>query len=254
MTVLKLVTFNIRCIYNGAIDGANSFIHRGGMILDVIGAKKPDVICFQEAVPEHIRFLRKHLVPEYTVLFTQRENGLTGEGLAVAYRQDTCSLYGLEVFWLSPTPQVIASKFPGQSKHSRIGHRLWFKNEQTGNQLCLYNLHLEEISEDVRVQHMDVALSRADQEGMPTLIMGDLNSTPGGKVISSCCFRGYVDLTSHIPVTFHGFGKLDPGYKLDYFLAKPETAALCGDVHIWDECYNGIYLSDHYPVELTLDL
>ena len=251
---MKIVTYNLRCIYNAAVDGMNSFVHRGGMILDVIFEKKPDVICFQEAIPAHITFLRKYLSPDYAVLFTQREPGLTGEGLAVAYRQDSCSLYGLEVFWLSPTPNVIASKFPGQSQHSRIGHGLWFKNEQTGNQFCLYNLHLEEISEDVRVQQMEIALNRAEQENLPALMMGDLNSTPERQVIACCKERGLVDLTEEIPITFHGFGKRDPGYKLDYFLAKPETAALCSNVHIWEECYNGIYLSDHYPVELTLDL
>lgn len=251
---MKIVTYNMRCIYNAEVDGINSFIHRGGMVLDVILQKKPDVICFQEAMPKHMAFLRKHLAPEYTVLFTQREPGLTGEGLAVAYRQDSCSLYGLEVFWLSPTPGEIASKFPGQSMHSRIGHRLWFKNEATGNQFCLYNLHLEELSEDVRVLQMEVALNRADQETLPTLVMGDLNSTPERNVIAFCQSRGFEELTRNIPITFHAFGKRDPGYKLDYFLAKPETAKLCSNAHIWDECYNGIYLSDHYPVEITLDV
>ena len=251
---MKIVTYNLRCIYNAEVDGINSFVHRGGMVLDVILDKKPDVICFQEAMPKHMAFLRKHLAPEYTILFTQREPGLTGEGLAVAYRQETCSLYGLEVFWLSPTPNVIASKFPGQSVHSRIGHRLWFKNEESGNQFCLYNLHLEEISEDVRVQQMDVALDRATKEEIPTLVMGDLNSSPAGLVLPHCKERGMVELTEQIPFTFHGFGTRNPPYKLDYFLAKPEMAKLCSDVKIWDECYNGIYLSDHYPVEITVDL
>lgn len=251
---MKIVTYNLRCMYQSKADGVNSFVHRAGLILDTIQEKKPDIICFQEATAKNIGFLRKHMAPTYTVLLTQREAGLTGEGLAVAYRQETCSLYGLEVFWLSPTPHVVASKFPGQSAHSRIGQRLLFKNEQTGNLFCLYNLHLEEISEDVRVQQMDVALDRVDQETLPTLIMGDLNSTPARQVLPHCKERGFVEMTTDIPITFHGFGKHDPGYKLDYFLAKPDAVKLCANVCIWDECINGIYLSDHYPVELNIEL
>jgi endonuclease/exonuclease/phosphatase family metal-dependent hydrolase len=42
--------------------------------------------------------------------------------------------------------------------------------------------------------------------------------------------------------------------KLDYILAKPEVAALCADAKLWDDQLNGIYLSDHYPIQLTVDL
>lgn len=249
---MKLVTYNLRCMYRG--DGINSFVHRGGLILDTIKEKKPDIICCQEAVPENVAFLRRYLAPDYTVLFTQREKDLTGEGLAVAYRQDKCSLYGLEVLWLSPTPNQIATKFPGQSKHSRICQKLWFKNEKTGNSFKLYNLHLEELSEDVRVQQMALAMDWAERETVPAILLGDLNSTPNGKLWNSIRERGFVELTQDIDISFHGFGKRDPGYKLDYFFAKPETAALCSDVHIWDACVDGIYLSDHYPIEMTCDL
>ena len=201
-----------------------------------------------------MEFLRKYLAPDYTVLLNQREQGLTGEGLAVAFRQDVCSLYGLEVFWLSPTPDEVASKFPGQSKHSRIGQRLKFKDERSGKVFVIYNLHLEEVSEDVRALQMQLALDRVADEKETCFVLGDFNSVPGGKVYPLLCERGLVELNREVPITFHGFGKRDPGYKLDYFLAKPEMAKLCSDVKIWDECYNGIYLSDHYPVEITLDV
>ena len=211
---MKLVTYNLRCLYRS--DGVNSFVHRAGIILDTIAEKKPDIICFQEATELNIGFLRKYLAPTYTVLLTPREPGLTGEGLAVAYRPDVCSLYGLEVFWLSPTPEVIASKFPGQSVHSRICQKLLFKNEETGNIFKIYNAHLEEISEDVRVQQMELVLDRVAAETVPCFVLGDFNSSPAGRVQPFCLSRGLVELTADIPITFHGFGQRDPGYKLDY--------------------------------------
>lgn len=224
------------------------------MILDTIAEEAPDILCFQEATEKSVGFLRKYLSPAYTVLLTQREEGLTGEGLAFAYRPDKCSLYGLEVFWLSPTPGEIASKFLGQSKHSRICQRLLFKNEQTGTVFALYNLHLEEISEDVRVQQMELVLSRQAEEKVPTLLLGDLNTTPNGKVIAVCKEHGLMDLTADIPYSFHRFGQEGVQLKLDYILTNPATAAKSCSVRPWDQCLNGIYLSDHFPLELTIAL
>jgi endonuclease/exonuclease/phosphatase family metal-dependent hydrolase len=249
---MTIVTYNIRNVYQK--DGINSFVHRAGLIVDTILEKNPDIICFQEATEKIITMLRRCLAPEYTVLFTQREEGLSGEGLAVAYRQDRCTLYGLEIFWLSPTPHVIASKFPGQSKHSRICQKLLFKNEQTGKLFKLYNIHLEERSEEVRVQQMELVMEHWATETVPTLLMGDFNTVPTGKVYPSCTERGLVDLTGDISVTFHKFGQMNPGWKLDYIFTDAATAALAGEVCVWDHCVNGIYLSDHYPLELSVDL
>ena len=86
---MKIVTFNVRCMYR-SLDKENCFIHRAGMILDTIAEEKPDVICFQEATPENMGFLRRYLKPDYTLLLNQREEGLTGEGLAVADDRTGC--------------------------------------------------------------------------------------------------------------------------------------------------------------------
>lgn len=249
---MKIVTYNLR--YNYQNDGVNSFVHRAGLILDTIAEENPDILCFQEATEKNIAFLRKYLAPGYTVLLTQREAGLTGEGLAVAYRREKFSLYGLEVLWLSPTPDVIATKFPGQSRHARICQKLLFKNEETGNVFKLYNLHLDECTEDVRVQQMELALGWYAAETVPTILLGDFNSVPTQKVCALCKSYGLIDLTENIPVTFHRFGTENPGYKLDYIFTDAATAARSCSVRIWDQCVNGIYLSDHYPIEWTCDL
>jgi endonuclease/exonuclease/phosphatase family metal-dependent hydrolase len=247
---MNIVTYNLRFVYTK--DGINSFIHRAGLILDTIRKEQPDIICFQEATDAIADFLRSCLSPAYTILLTQREEGLTGEGLAVAYRPEAVTLYGLEVFWLSPTPQVVASKFPGQSKHSRICQNLLFKDERSGRPFRLYNLHLEEVSEDARVKQMELVLERQSKETVPTILLGDFNSRSDGQVAPLCKSKGLADVTAHITHSFHGFGKWEQGIKLDYIFADPETAQTISNVHIWDACLNGIYLSDHYPIAMEL--
>ena len=256
---LKLVTFNIRFPWNG--DGTNSLCSRLGLILDKISEQKPDIICFQEATEKNMKVISKCLAPAYTVHLNQRESGYTGEGLAVAFRKERVSLYGLEIFWLSETPYTVASRFEGQSQHSRICQRLLFKDEKIGKVFRIYNLHLEDVSEEVRYLHMQVVMKRVmedeKQNDLPFFIMGDLNATPDEKAMKYCLTEndfGICDLTSEIPGSFHNYGRRTPEIKIDYIIADKITADKPHSVEAWTDCVNGIYLSDHYPIALDIEL
>ncbi len=70
-----------------------------------------------------------------------------------------------------------------------------------------------------------------------------------------CCgeHRGthFADATSTIPVSAHDWGTYF--HKIDYILVSggmEKALASCG---IWDECHDGIYFSDHYPVFADFD-
>jgi hypothetical protein len=115
---MKLVTFNIRCAWHQ--DGINSFLHRAGGIASKIAAETPDVICFQECTDKIFAHL-KILLPEYHIVFNQRNADLRGEGLATALRKNTAELLGLDAFWLSPTPYVAGSRYEEQSQNSFHG-------------------------------------------------------------------------------------------------------------------------------------
>ena len=74
---MKIVTFNIRSCYDGW-DGINSFIHRAGLVREVIAEKKPDIIGFQEVIPQ-IKTLLEVLLPEYQILGHGRLEDFGGE-------------------------------------------------------------------------------------------------------------------------------------------------------------------------------
>lgn len=259
MNNLKIVTYNLRQPWAG--DGTNSFFARFGLIIKKIYDELPDIICFQEAIDSNMALLKRHLSEKYTVVFNQRCTGLTGEGLAFALKKDRISLYGLDLFWLSDNIYEEASRFEGQSIHPRICQDILCKDELTGKCFRLYNLHLEESSEEVRLKQIKVVDKKISEDkfkgSLPYFVLGDFNSTPSASVFDFCISSSadkMIDLTSQINNTFHDYGRRDQPIKIDYIFTDPVTATKSYNVGIWDECVNGIYLSDHYPVVLDIEL
>ncbi len=254
---LCLVSFNLRCLFLG--DGINSFLHRAGMILHKIDEKRPDVICFQEATGEIVPFLKKHL-PEYELHFRGRNADLGGEGLCAALNKSTAQLFDADIFWLSPTPFVPGSRFENQSDCPCICQSLSVRLDG-GVVFRLYHTHLDHISDEARIlgirQVMD-RVSRDREKGEdPLFILGDFNAHPDSSTIAFCDHFDEVkirDLTRETGGTFHDFGRSPEPEKIDYIYTDLATAACPHQVELWKDTDSGIYLSDHYPVELRIAL
>lgn len=263
---LLLVSFNLRCVWDNG-DGANCFLHRAGMVLEKLRAEKPDVICFQEAMPPHIDFLRQFL-PEYDFVFNQRNADFSGEGLAVAMKRNVLEIYQYSMFWLSDTPSVPGSCFEKQSCFPRIVQNMILRDLRTGKFFRVHNTHLDHACEDARVKGIGVLLEYASQcqkqWKLPVFILGDFNACPDSDVIRACKTHtelALADTTEKICITFHDFGKSlcqedtnSRANKIDYILTDSETARHPYTVGVWKDSRNGIYLSDHYPVFLKIEL
>lgn len=263
---LLLVSFNLRLVFDNG-DGVNCFLHRSGMVLEKIRAENPDVICFQEAMPDNIQFLRQYL-PEYNFVFNQRNADFSGEGLAIAFKRNVFEIYNYSMFWLSDTPSVPGSRFEKQSGCPRIVQNVILKDLRTEKFFRVHNAHLDHAYEEARVKGMDVLLDYVvqcqQQWKLPVFVMGDFNACPDSDVIRVCKENAQfplVDTTQHIPATFHDFGRnqceaedQSGNYKIDYIFTDPETSQNGYTVGVWKDCRNGIYLSDHYPVFLKIKL
>lgn len=237
------------------MDGINDFIHRAGFVYDKIKEQQPDVIAFQEVRNDACELLQK-MLPEYEFFGTFREENYTIEGLYTAIRKDAFTYLGCEVFWLSPTPYVVASKFANQSECSRICLMTKIRNKKTNEVFRLLNVHLDHISEEARVLGLKCVFDFMDgydsREKIPTILLGDFNAFPNGDVIKSCHERkGMFEATKDIDVTFHNYGK--EAIKLDYIFISDEWKNRVVKTETWTDYHEGIYLSDHYPVCLTID-
>lgn len=238
---MKLVTFNLRC--QNPYDGHNEFVFRCGSVLAKIATELPDVIGFQEALPGMVAFLANHL-PQYHFVGRPRAEG--DEQCCIAYRADTVDLYGLEVFWLSPTPYVPASRYEHQSGCPRVCSAALLRHRDYGV-FRFYNTHLDHIDDEARCLGMNQILARIaedqQREPWPYFLCGDMNCEPGSTPIQAALDAGLTDLTDKVEVTYHEWGT--KAMKIDYiFASEPVDAAISA----WKDEHLGIYLTDHYPV------
>lgn len=253
---VKIVTFNLRSQYTG--DGINAFIHRAGLIYEKIKHENPDIIAFQEVIEPHFELLPK-LMPDYTFLGQFREADYTGEGVFTAIRTADWTPIFYDVFWISPTPHVPASRFEDQSHCPRICVVTGLRHKKSGKLIRVCNIHLDHVGESARVKGIRCVLEKiAEYEkelSMATVLLGDFNAEPGSETIrvTDACTKPVLhDLTLDIPSTFHGYGDYAPG-KIDYIYVSESLKDVCQSVTAWEDEHCGIYLSDHYPICAEFD-
>lgn len=257
MNNLKIVTFNIRCVWNDKIDGKNSFIHRAGFIYGKILNEKPDVVMFQEMRAEHLELMQR-MLPEYGFFGHFRDADYTGEGVYTAIRNERIQLLGMDSYWLSPTPTVPGSRFEDQSECPRTCLSLKLRDKETNKVFRVLNTHLDHVSDAARIEGIHLILERANEdmqkENLPMILGGDFNAYPDSETIAYCNnFKNpkIYDVTDKIGATFHNWG--EKAVKIDYIYVTESVRSGVKDVYIWDDTANGIYLSDHYPVCMELD-
>lgn len=256
---IKIVSFNLRSQYTG--DGINAFIHRAGMIYDKIKKEAPDIVAFQEVIEPHYDVLPK-LMPDYTFLGQFRNADYTGEGVFTAIRTADWMPIFYDVFWISPTPHVPASRFEDQSHCPRICVVTGLRHKTSGKLIRVCNIHLDHIGETARVKGIRCVLGKiAEYERelpMPTVLLGDFNAEPGSETIEYCSnFADFplTELNADCGGTFHDFGReLDNMMHIDYIYADRATAQHPYTVAKWTDESNGIYLSDHYPVCMEMEM
>lgn len=249
---MRIVTFNIRCAWSG--DGINSFTHRAGMIYEKIRTERPDVIAFQEVTQPIEDFLRHSLCDLYDVYAYYRSANFDGEGLVIALLRDSVKLDGSEYFWLSPTPDVPGSRFAEQSNCPRIAVVTLCRDVKSGEVIRLCNVHLDHRSDEARLLGIKLVLSRIEklqsERSLETVILGDMNAFPDSPPMTACfeSSLGLRDLAENIPFTYHGYGQKQA--KIDYVFVTHGISARATNTKIWDDEKDGIYLSDHYPIEV----
>lgn len=255
MKPLKILTYNLRCDVEA--DGVQSFSHRREYCVERILEEKPDLIGFQEALPHMHAYLADRLCAEYMLIGYGRNADFTGESNPIAIRRESVTLTSYSQFWLSPTPAEPGSRFEIQSRCPRICVKAEFLTPD-GIPFRYWNTHLDHVSPEARKAGAELILSELAKEEakgkLPFFLSGDFNDTPDSLPLRTFLENGVTplaDLTAGVGGTFHAYGTREHPEQIDYILGSAGTAF--SDARRLTGTKNGLYLSDHDPVSVTVE-
>ena len=162
-----------------------------------------------------------------------------------------------DTFWLSPTPFIPGSRYENQSMNPRTCVCATLKEKNFSQPFRVYVTHLDDQGVTARCQGISQVLHRMEEDRthlpMPAILMGDFNAHPEDEELFRVKSLPYLrDITTGFSHTFHGFGDSSAFEKIDYIFVSEEWTA--ESVSLWEDCWDGVYLSDHYPIcaQLTL--
>ncbi len=263
---LLVMSFNIR--YGTANDGKDRWENRKEQVCEVIERYHCDVIGLQEALRFQIDAIRE-ASPQYDEIGVGRDDGKTkGEYSGILYRKDRVEVTDSGTFWLSDTPEVVASTSWGNSI-TRICTWGRFIHKPSGKAFYHYNVHLDHRSQPSREKSAVLVAQRIANRKHPdpVVLTGDFNAGESNKAI--LYLKGDLDQSGKTPVplvdtfrllhpeaaqvgTFNGFKGTRSGEKIDYVFVAPGTEVL--EARILHDNEDGRYPSDHFPVTARLSL
>jgi endonuclease/exonuclease/phosphatase family metal-dependent hydrolase len=256
--VLKVMTFNVRF---AAPMGKHAWPLRRPIMRDLIERHAPDVIGTQEGLYQQLKDLEVDL-PEYRWIGTGRDGGSRGEFMAIFYRHERLEPLEFDHFWLSDTPDVIASTTWGNTNR-RMATWVRFRDRRSDQVFYVMNTHFDHQIQPAREKSAALLLDRVARlnQDVPILLIGDFNAVAGrNKVYSLLVEEGPFDDVwqmarerSEVSGTFHGFaGVVDQMPRIDWILLRGSAEVLRAEVIT--DADDGSYPSDHFPVMATLRL
>jgi len=245
----RIATFNIRMPADKA---PNAWTCRVDRVRALIKRHGFDLMGLQEATSNQVDDL---LSDGWAYVGEGRDDGKRGgEASCIFYRKDRFEMRGSGTFWLSETPEVVASK-SWNTACTRVCTWARMADRKSGREFVLFNTHLDHMSELARVNGMTLILKRMTSfaQGRPVLLTGDMNATPEAAPIK----RVKEVLNDSVAVsrtphsgpekTFTGFkfGQ-PPKVLIDYIFVSAGVQVLSHATI--DESQDGLYPSDHFPV------
>ena len=263
---LRVASFNVR--FATADDGENRWEKRRDLLFATIRKLSPDVLGLQEALHDQLGEILK-AVPGYESVGVGRDDGATkGELAPLLFRAERFRLAESGTFWLSDTPEVVASTSWG-NKTTRVCTWARLIDKASSDVVVVFNVHLDHQSQRARERGVELVARKLLEHAKtaPALYIGDFNAAednPAVRYIKGELLRASSDGSTAPPAlrlvdtfrvlhpdvkdvaTFHAFTGRTQGSKIDYIFAPPEARVL--EAEIVRESKDGKYPSDHFPV------
>lgn len=256
---LDVITYNVRND-NAGDKGPKNWPERMDTLAAYLLSHKPDIIGLQEVKHNQLLDMVKAL-PDYSHVGVGRDDGKTaGEYSPIFYNRNTWKPDSKEqgTFWLSDTPDVVASRSWGNS-HNRIcswARLIRITGPGKGTAIYVYNTHWDHRSQPARVQSGALMLKRIkarSHQNDPYIFMGDLNATTANPAVTQLLESGL--LIDHgktqLKSSSHWKAELVPGMRIDHVFTAPTVQKASLQVESNGDAENNA-ASDHHPVRLSI--
>ncbi|WP_321418332.1 endonuclease/exonuclease/phosphatase family protein [uncultured Desulfobacter sp.] len=237
---VSVMTFNLR--FGLAKDGPHAWEHRTPLVAKILDTYPCDFIGFQEVNHFQAEFLSRSLAHHGCIGWRYRGKKWWQNNLILFDRSWEC--LGHRHFFLSHTPSI-PSRLPGSRwpRQCVIG---WFKKND--RYLLMANTHFD-FTAEVQQKSAGLVMEFLQRfpKGVPQIITGDFNATPGAPAHHCFKSRGFDLVLDGRPVTtFHDFTGKETGLHIDWILYRNGLSPVSEKVI--QDSFDGLFPSDHYPV------
>jgi len=251
---LAVMTYNLRFASDRP---PNAWPDRRPVMRTLLQQYRPDLIGTQEGVYSQLKQVSDDL-PGYDTLGLGRDGGSRGEFMMIFYKRDRLEPLEYDHFWLSDTPDVMASSTWGNTNKRMV---TWarFLDRKTRREFYFWNTHLDHALQPAREKGAMLILERIAKQtnpALPLLLVGDFNAVAGANpVYDLLTQKGGLRDTWSLAETrrneksnsFNGFNeRRDDGQRIDWILARGELRVRASEIITFEQ--NGQWPSDHFPV------
>lgn len=251
---LRVMTYNLRY---ASMKGSEAWPDRRPAMQSLLKQQAPDLMGTQEGVYHQVRDLAADL-PEYDWIGTGRDGGSRGEFMAIYYRRERFEPLAYDHFWLSDTPEVIASSTWGNTNR-RMVTSVRFKDRRSDKVFHLWNTHLDHALQPAREKAAELIKTRLAKipSSEPVILMGDFNAEATRNPVYDSLTQGIGFTDSWFTAaqrknetlnSFNGFAKpVFNSARIDWILYRGEAEVALAEVVV-DGSPEGRQPSDHHPV------
>lgn len=249
---LCVMSYNLRFASDKA---PNAWPVRRPIMSGLIKQIKPDVFGTQEGVYKQLKELGGDL-PAYDWIGLGRDGGSKGEFMAVFYRKDRFEPLAYDHFWLSDTPEVMASSTWGNSNRRMV---TWvrFLDRDTTQEFYFVNTHFDHEVQLARVKAAELLKQRiqALTPTRPIIVTGDFNATSSNKAYEVLVGDDFLKDTWTTAKerrgeglgTFNGFKEVPKnGARIDWILSRGDMDVRATEIVTYSK--DGQFPSDHFPL------
>lgn len=260
-STLCVMSYNLRTA-NGDKKTVNAWEKRRPLVHELINVLSPDLIGTQEGIISQLNDIAADL-PGYAWIGTGRDGGKKGEFMAIFYKKARLEPLETNHFWLSDTPEVVASSTWGNNC-KRMVTWVKFRDRQTGKEFYHFNTHFDHQVQAAREKSSELIRSRVQalNTQLPVLLTGDFNAYPDNKAHDILVKDGFFTDTWFVAKkhegegfgTFNGFHEISTGNtRIDWILFHGKVSV--ADERIMTFSRDGHFPSDHFPLiaRITLD-